>query len=294
MECYQRAIEQDTEFALAYDSLAELHWFLGFFGNVPPRDAFSASTWHALRALELDDTLAETHALLGMLRKELDYNWPEVDRECHRALDLNPESPLVRLRYAISGLMPHGRVVEATAELDAVVCLDPLSIPTRWWLAVMLYFSRQLERMADQGQQILALDPHHFLGHWVVGMERDAIGAGAHAVAALEKAHELSGGGPFTMGFLAYAYGRAGRPDDARRLLDRAEAVAAKAYVPPSTFALGHVGLDEWDSAFDWWNRAIEGRDPLVMPVKNYLFFDPVRGDSRYLAMLRLMNLDQG
>ena len=294
MECYQRAIEQDTEFALAYDSLAELHWFLGFFGNVPPRDAFSASTWHALRALELDDTLAETHALLGMLRKELDYNWPEVDRECHRALELNPESPLVRLRYAISGLMPHGRVVEATAELDAVVCLDPLSIPTRWWLAVMLYFSRQLERMADQGQQILALDPHHFLGHWVVGMERDAIGAGAHAVAALEKAHELSGGGPFTMGFLAYACGRAGRPDDARRLLDRAEALAAKAYVPPSTFALGHVGLDEWDSAFDWWNRAIEGRDPLVMPVKNYLFFDPVRGDSRYLAMLRLMNLDRG
>jgi serine/threonine-protein kinase len=294
MACYQRAIEQDTGFALAYDSLAELHWFLGFFGNVPPRDAFSTSTWHALRALELDDTLAETHALLGMLRKELDYNWPEVDRECHRALELNRESPVVRLRYAISGLMPHGRVVEATTELEAVVRVDPLSIPTRWWLAVMLYFSRQLERMADEGRQIIALDPNHFLGHWVVGVQRDAIGAGAQAVAALEKAHELSGRSPFTMGFLAYACGRAGRPDDARRLLARAQAIAAEAYVPPSTFALGHVGLDEWDAAFDWWNRAIEVRDPLVVPVKSYPFFDPVRGDPRYRAMLRLMNLTEG
>jgi serine/threonine-protein kinase len=294
MACYKRAIEQDPGFALAYDSLAELHWFLGFFGNVPPRDAFSTSTWHALRALELDDTLAETHALLGMLRKELDYNWPEVDRECHRALELNRESPLVRLRYAISGFIPHGRVVEAIAELDAVVRVDPLSIPSRWWLAVMLYFSRQLERMADEGQQIVALDPNHFLGHWVVGMQRDAIGAGAQAVAALEKAHDLSGGSPFTMGFLAYACGRAGRPDDARRLLARARAIAAEAYVPPSTFALGHVGLDEWDAAFDWWNRAIEVRDPLVMPVKSYPFFDPVRGDPRYRAMLRLMNLAEG
>ncbi len=294
IECYRRAIEQDTGFALAYDSLAELHWFLGFFGNVPPRDAFSTSTWHALRALELDDTLAETHALLGMLRKELDYNWPEVDRECHRALELNRDSPVVRLRYAISGLMPHGRVVEATTELEAVVRLDPLSIPTRWWLAVMSYFSRHLERMADEGRQIIALDPNHFLGHWVVGMQRDAIGAGAQAVAALEKAHELSGGSPFTMGFLAYACGRAGQPDDARRLLARAQAIAAEAYVPPSTFALGHVGLDEWDAAFDWWNRAIEVRDPLVMPVKSYPFFDPVRGDPRYRAMLCLMNLTEG
>jgi len=292
--CYQRAIEQDTGFALAYDSLAELHWFLGFYGNARPRDAFSTSTWYALRALELDDTLAETHALLGMLRKELDYNWPEVDRECHRALELNRESPLVRLRYAISSLMPHGRVTEAAVELETVVQADPLSIPTRWWLAVMLNFSRQLERMDAEGRHIIALDPNHFLGHWVIGMHRDAIGAGTQAVAALEKAHELSGGSPFTMGFLAYACGRAGRQDDARRLLARAQAIATESYVPPSTFALGHVGLNEWDAAFEWWNRAIENRDPIVMPLKSYPFFDPVRGHPCYRAMLHLMNLDQG
>lgn len=291
--CYQRATELDDRFALAYDSLSELHWFLGFFGNVPPRDAFSRSTWYALRALELDDTLAETHALLGMLRKELDYNWPEVDRECQRALELNRESPLVRLRYAISGLMPHGRLAEAVTEIESVVRLDPLSIPNRWWLAVMLYFSRRLDRMDGEGQQIIALDPNHFLGHWVVGMHQDAVGNGAEAVAALKRAHELSGGGPFTLGFLAYVSGRAGLPDSVHTLLSRAKEIAEETYVPPSTFALGHLGVNEWNEAFEWWGRAIDVRDPLVMPLKSYPFFDMVRGDARYQKMLRLMNLDE-
>jgi TolB-like protein/tetratricopeptide (TPR) repeat protein/predicted Ser/Thr protein kinase len=290
--CYQRAIEREPGFAIAYDSMAELHWFLGFFGNVPPRDAFSTSTWYALRALELDDTLAETHALLGMLRKELDYNWAEVDREFHRALELNPDSPLVRLRYAISGLMPHGRVAEAMAEIEGIVPLDPLSLHTRWWLAVMANFSRKLDRLAEEAQHMLALDPNHFLGHWALGMHRDAIGAGAEAVAALERAHELSGGVPFTLGFLAYACGRAGRADKARALLEGAGEAAKTGYVPPSTFALGHIGLGDWDAAFEWLDRAVEGRDPLVMPIKSYLFLDPVRDDPRYRALLHKMNLD--
>ena len=136
--CYERAIARDPRFALAYDSLAELYWYLGFFGGVPPREAFSQSTWHALRALELDDTLAETHALLGMLRKELDYNWPEVDRELRRAFELNPESPArppaprdqrppaPRSRRRGDGRGRRHRAAD-----------DPLSLFVRWWLAVM-------------------------------------------------------------------------------------------------------------------------------------------------------------
>jgi eukaryotic-like serine/threonine-protein kinase len=292
MACYQRAIERDPRFALAYDSLAELHWFLGFFGNVPPREAFSTSTWYAMHALELDETLAETHALLGMLRKELDYNWAEVDREFHRGLELNPDSPLVRLRYAISGLLPHGRVVEAMNEIEGIVRLDPLSIFARWWLAVMALLSRHLDRMNEEAQHIIALEPGHFMGYWVLGTHRDAIGAGAEAVTALERAHELSRGAPFTLGYLAYAYGRAGRADKARALLAHAGEAAKAGYVPPSTFAFGHIGLGDWDAAFEWLDRAIEGRDPLVMPIKTYAFLDPVRDDPRYRALLHKMNLE--
>jgi serine/threonine-protein kinase len=290
-EWYSRALQRDPAYAAAYDSMAELHWFLGFFGNVPPRDAFSTSTWYALRALELDDRLAETHALLGMLRKELDYDWPEVDREVGRALELNRDSPLVKLRYAISGLLPQGRVAEAMAEVEGVVQVDPLSVHARWWLSVMSLLARRLDRMDAEAQQMIALDPGHFLGHWALGVHRDLTGAPKEAIAALERAHELSRGLPFTLGFLALVKGRAGGGDAARALLAGAAEVARHAYVPPSTFAFGHIGLGEWDAAFARLEEAIEVRDPLVMPIKTYPWLDPVRNDVRYHALLRKMNL---
>ena len=291
--CFERAFELDPAFALAHDSLAELYWYLGFFGGVPPREAFSQGMWHALRALELDDTLAETHALLGMLRKELDYNWPEVDREFRRAHELNRESPVVRLRYAVSGLLPHGRIDEAAAEVAVMLQSDPLSLLVRWWVSTMAYLGRRPERMLDEGRHMVVLDPTHFLGHLVIGLGCTESGAPDEAVVALEKARELSGGVPVTIGYLAFAYGRAGRRDDARKLLEQTETMAAKAYVPPSTLALGHVGLEDWDAAFHWWDQAVEVRDPFVVPVKTFPFFDPVRGDPRYLEILRRMNLTE-
>jgi len=292
-ECFERAIELDPAFALAHDSLAELYWYLGFFGGVPPRESFSQGIWHAMRALELDDTLAETHALLGMLRKELDYNWPEVEREFRRAHELDRESPVVRLRYAISGLLPHGRIDEAAVEVTAMLQSDPLSLLVRWWVSTTAYLGRRPERMLDEGRHMVALDPTHFLGHLVVGMGCIESGTPDEAVTELEMARELSGGIPITIGYLAFAYGRAGRRDDALNLLKQMETMAAKAYVPPSTFALGHVGLDDWDAAFHWWNQAIEVRDPLIVPIKTFPFFDPVRHDPRYRALLHRMNLSE-
>jgi hypothetical protein len=259
---------------------------------MPPREAFALGTWHALRALELDGTLAQTHALLAMLRKELDYNWPEVNRELGLALELDPESPLVRLRYAINGLMPQGRVEAAIVEVERVVQTDPLSLFVRWWLAVMTYLARLPERTVAEGRHMVALDPGHFLGQWVLGVGLSETGTMHDAVAALDKAHVLSGGTPLTLGFLAYASGRAGFRDDTRRLIQCAERLAAGSYMPPSTFALAYIGLDDWDAAFDWMDRAVEARDPVIVPIKSYPFLDPVRGDARYRALLRKMNLE--
>lgn len=139
---------------------------------------------------------------------------------------------------------------------------------------------------------MIALDATHFLGHWALGMGLESTGAGPAAVAALERAHELSGGMPFTLGFLALVCGRTGRGDDARRLLDRATKLATTSYVPASTFALGFIGVEDWDAAFEWMDKAIETRDPIIMPVKTFPFLDPVRGDARYQALLHKMHLD--
>jgi len=291
--CYEAAATRDPNYALAYDSLAELDWYMGFFGRVPPRDAFSQGTWNALRAVELDDTLAEAHALLGMLRKEIDYNWPEVDREFARAFELDPESPLVRLRFAISSLLPHGRLDRAISELERVLQADPLSLFVRWWLSIMTYLGRQPARTIREGRHMIDLDPGHYLGHWAVGVGLEASGSPSEAVASLEKAHDLSGGIPFTLGFLAFGYGKAGRDKEARSLLDRVEQFPSTTYVPPSAAALAYTGLGDWDAALERWDRAIEVRDPLVVPIKTYPFLDPVRSDARFRILLRKMNLDQ-
>ena len=209
-QCFEDAIARDPEFALAYDSLAEVYWYCGFFGFVPPRQACSAGIYHALRALEIDNTLAETHALLGMYRKEHDYNWQEVHREMDRAYELNPVSPIVRTRYAVGELLPHGRMEEAVAELEGALELDPLSPFIRMWLGVVLWLGRHYDRAIEQARMLLELDPAGYLSHFAAALYYREKGIFDEAIAAHRRAVELSGGSPFMLGWLGFALAQSG------------------------------------------------------------------------------------
>jgi TolB-like protein/Flp pilus assembly protein TadD len=289
----ERAVALDPEFALAYDSLADLYWHLGYFGFMPPREAFSTGILHALRALEIDSTLAETHALLGQFHKQLDFNWPEVDREMARALELNPASPVVRMRYAAHALMPHGRLAEAVAELERALELDPLSTGLRSWLAVMLLLWRKYDRAFHEATRLLELDSSAYWAHAVIGGTYREQRKFDEAIAAQRRATEVSGDSAAMLGWLGLVLGLGGRTAEARDLLRRLEVMAARAFVPPSSFAWIYVGLGETDRAFEWLDRAIEERDQLMMPIKSYSFLDPLRSDPRFAGLLRKMNLDE-
>ncbi|MGB9074906.1 MAG: winged helix-turn-helix domain-containing protein [Terriglobales bacterium] len=287
----EEALTRDPEFALAYDALAELYWYLGFFGHLPPQDACSRGLFCAVRALEVDNSLAETHALLGMYRKQVDFNWAEVQREMNRALELNPTSPIVRQRYAASGLMPLGRLDEAVAQIELALESDPLSIIIRAWLGVILWFGRHYERAIEQARQLIELDPTYDLGYLIVGQVRCMEHAFDESVAALRKASELSGKSPMVLGWLGLALAQGGNITEARALLQNLYARAERTYVPPSNFAWIHFGLGEIDDAFVWMDRAVEARDNMMTPIKSYPFLDPIRNDPRFTALLRKMNL---
>jgi serine/threonine protein kinase len=290
-QCLDQAIALDSNFALAYDALSEFFWFTGFFGIQPPKETFSLGIMAALRALEIDDSLAEAHANLAMFRKELDYNWSEVIRELSRARELSPASPTVRMRYAVAELIPLGRLEEATAEIEIVLRSDPLSLFMRWWLAVILCLRRQYDLVTTQGREMLALDPNYFLAHWMDGLALGMMGASNESIKTLEKGSELSGRSPMLVGTLGWSYALAGRKAEARKLLAELEERAHGAYVSPYSIAQIHLGLGEIDDAFKWLDRAVDVRDPLIMPIKTFPQFDPLRTDSRYQALLRRMNL---
>ncbi len=292
LQCLKEAISRDPRFALAYDAVAEFHYYLGFFGFVPPRESCSTGVFYALRAIELDNTLAETHALLGQYRKLLDYDWPEVQRELALALQLNPSSPLVRVRYAMNGLMPHGRTAEAISELERALEWDPMSAMTRQWLGVMFLLDHQYDRAIDEARRLLEMDASSYWAYFILGVAYREKRMFGEAVAAHRRASELSGGSPVMLGWLGLAIALSGKPAEARALLEHLHASRCKAYVPPTSIAWIYLGLGEIDNAFHWMDLAVEERDDMIMAIKTYAFLDPIRSDPRYFALLRKMHLE--
>ncbi|MBZ5499860.1 MAG: winged helix-turn-helix domain-containing protein [Acidobacteriia bacterium] len=288
----EKAIARDPEFALAYDALSEVYWYLGYSGGAPPRQAFSAGIAYALRAIEIDNTRAETHALLGQFHKIAEYNWGEVEREMALALRLDPDSLLVRTRYAISWLMPHGRVQEAAAELERALELDPLSLMMRMWLGIMRLLLRDFARAIEEGRKLLELDPDYTLAYFVMASGFSYLRKFEEALAAQRKAVELSNGAPMMLGWLGLILAASGQASEARDVLQRLHESAAQKYIPPCSIAWIHLGLREIDAAFQWLNRAVAECDQLLMPIKTYGFFDPLRSDPRYAVILRKMNLE--
>jgi len=293
-QCFEEAIARDPRFALAYDALGELYWWTGFFGHLPPRQAYSVGLWAALRAIEIDPTLAETHSLLGQyrVRQKHVYNWPEVRREMTLAMDLDPSSPLVRMRYAVSGLLPHGRLKEGIAQLERGLELDPLSFSLHCWFSIFLWLARDYDQAMREARFTERLDPESYTAQMTIGNICRESGMLQEAIAAHRRAIELSGGVTQMQGLLGLDMARSGNTAEARSLLQRLQATASQAYVSPTSFAWIHLGLGEIDDAFVYMERSIDEGDAFIIPIKTYPFLDPLRADPRFHALLRKMNLE--
>lgn len=188
--------------------------------------------------------------------------------------------------------MPQGRLTELVAELEMALEYDPLDLNARCWLGVVHWLARRYDDAIKQAHLVLEIDPNYPFVHLLLGQIRCMEHKFDEALIALRKAAELYGGAPLVLGWLGLALGQSGNAVEARALLDRLHAIATQAYVPASDFAWTHLGLGEIDTAFIWMDRAIDGRDPMMVPIKTYPFLDPLRADSRFIALLRKMNLE--
>ncbi len=291
-ECFEGAISRDPRFALAHVALGECYWWTSFWGYLPPRHACFVGLGIVLRAAEIDPTLAETHSLLGQFRQKVDYTWPEVQREMMLAVEMDPSSPLARIRYAVSYLLPQGRLKEAISQVERALEFDPLSWLAHFWLSTFLWLDRDYERGMREARFFQELDLENYMGPFEIASIYREQGMFEEAVACQRRAVELSHGQPGMLGWLGLNLALGGNATEARSLLERLQTIATKAYVSPTCFAWIYVGLGETDNAFIWLGRAIDERDSIIIPIKTYAFLDPLRADPRFAALLRKMNLE--
>jgi TolB-like protein/DNA-binding winged helix-turn-helix (wHTH) protein len=233
----EKALVRDPGFALAHEALAHVYWMQGYLGVIAPKDAFAAGILHAVRALEIDDTRAETHALIAQFHKQLECDWQEIEWRLLRALEMNPASPLVRMLHAVGWLMPQGRLGEAIVELERALEWDPLSYQLHFWRTIMHSLAREPNRVIDQGRLLIDPEPTAPPGHWLLGVGLSRTGLFDEAFAALRRAADLSGCSAWMLGWLGLVLDSGGRTDEARAVLDRLEAMARTTYVPPTSLA---------------------------------------------------------
>jgi TolB-like protein/tetratricopeptide (TPR) repeat protein len=295
---FEAALARDPDFAPACNSLAEVYWYMGFWGYAPCKETDLLGRSYALRAIAIDSRSADTHVLLSFFPQrrnghdEIDYyNWTEILKHLVHARELDPESRAVRVRYAAIQAM-FGRIEEAVAELELALELDPLSFHVRSWLAIVLYLGRQYDRALEQVLRTLDLQPEHFVSYFQLGHVYLAMHRFEESAAALRKGVEISHELPPMLGVFGLSLGLGGKKPEAQVVLDRLRALARQQYVSPTSFAWVHLGLGDIDEAFLWMERAVDAPDRLIEPIRGYPFLDPLRADPRFAALLRKMNLE--
>jgi serine/threonine-protein kinase len=292
-EYLEQAIALDPDYALAYTGMAEYYWTSAFWGFRDPKQFLPKAKSAAMEAASRDDTLAEAHALSGILRGTVDFDWVGAEQEFRRALELNPASPIVRYWYGFFFLRPMGRLDEALSEVRRAVELDPLSAIYNTCLAHLYYARGQYDLAIAQHRRAMDLDPGWYVPHWLLAIQYAHIGMFEEAIASAQKACELSGRNAPAVGILALAYGLAGRPSEARALLEELTTLRRTTYVPPFAMAAVYRSLGELDQALEWLEKGVEEHDLIVVTgLRSDPRYIPLHGHPRYQALLRKMNLE--
>lgn len=294
---YEAALALDPRFALACDGLANLHGYLGLWGYLPADETEPLRLSYGRRAAELDPELAEprTHLAYHPVKSSdgdaYSINWVEAERLMSEAQELNPNSPLIRVRHAaVLGVL--GRTEQAVAEVEGALESDPLSMEVRFWLIIELFYGRQHERALAHARQVVELEPGSHIAWMVLGLVHLGTQDFEESAAAFRRAAEISDGLPLMLGWLGLALGLGGHTGEARLVLERLRATAKERFVLPTSFAWVHLGLGEVDEAFAWMDRAIDRDDEWSHPLKTYPFLDPLRSDDRFRALLRKLNVE--
>ncbi len=289
VDYFQRAADIDPTYALAYAGLADSYIVLGVNQFLTPSEAFPKAKQAALKALELDNALAEAHTSLAFVLQR-EWEWAEAEREFQRALELNPGYSTAHHWYSYV-LTIMGRHEEAIAEARRATELDPLSLIINANLGEVLYYAGRSDEAIRQQLRTVDLDPDFYIAHFNLGQAYRKAGMFDKAIAEFERARALSGNNPFPLASLGAAYGFSGRKADAERVLKELREISKRGYVSPFLLAAVYVGLGEKEQAIKWLEKAYEERDSLLPWIKVSPTFDSLRSEPRFQDLVRRIGL---
>ncbi len=285
---FRKAIELDPGYAAAYAGLGDAYYGLSNL-YMAPNDAMPRARALALKALELDETNADAHTTLAIVKTVFDWDWEGAEREFKRSLELRPNDALTRLHYA-HNLIARGHFEEGVVETRKATELDPV---TPWITAYMgwhLHLAHHDSEAVRELRKLVELSPDQYLAYALLGNTLDAMGDHAEAIAALEKAMKMEPN-PDGLAQLGHAYARGGRKGDAQRLLTQLLDRRKKGFVPAADIAIIYAGLGDRKQTLDWLEQACDDHSEFMIFVAIDPVFDDLRSDPRMAAILRKLGL---
>jgi len=289
---FQQAIDKDPNYALAYAGLADSYNMLGGFDALAPAEAYPKAREAAEKALKLDESLAEAHSALAMVKLAYDWEFPAAAREFQRALEIDPSySDAHKMNSYYLAAM--GRFDEALREMKRAQELDPLSLEKIAGTGEILYYQHQYDQAIEQYRKALEMDPNSGFVHWALGRPFMAQGKYDEAIVEFQKAIPLSGDSPDETAELARAYALSGRRDKAQKILEELKRQSEHKHVAPTVMAAIYGALGDKTQAFASLNKAFSERDFLLVLLNVEPMFDPLRSDSRFVELSRRVGLPQ-
>ena len=284
---YQQATAKDPNYARAYAGLADCYALIGGYSGRPQTEFMPQARTAALRALELDENLAEAHTALALIVQNYDYDWQTAEKEYRRAIELNPNYATAHHWYA-EHLAFRGRFDEALRESERARQLDPLSLIIAVDNGAILYFSRHYDQAIQKFRAVKEMEPNFPRLH-IVDFAYIEKGMYAEALADTKNWHE-AGSSPWFWSMLAATYGRAGQQPEAQRALDRLLELNRRQQIDPSALIWAYIGMGNKEQAFVWLEKAYSQHSSLTS-LKVDPIYDPLRSDPRFQDLLRRVGL---
>jgi len=290
IEYFQQAVAMDPNYARGYAGLADAYALISGYNLTPRTESMPRARAAALRALEIDDQLAEAHNSLALVAENYDWDWQTAEKEFRRAIQLDPNYATAHQWYA-EYLAYQGRFNEALSESERARQLDPLSLIIATDNAAILYYARQYDLAIEKCRAVLDMEPNFSKAH-LMSLVYAQKGMYGDALADIEKWRRADDG-PWVWGTLAYVYGRLGQRPRAQNELEKLEQFSRRRPMDPGPILMAHIGMGNREEAFTWFEKAYLAHSTMLTTLKVDPLYDPLRSDPRFQELMRRVRLAQ-